>query len=578
MPYLNDFDDVQFNLFEYLKIQDLSQFDNFTDQNEELYKMVLETALSFSQNEIAPLMVKSDQEGTQLKGGQVIIPSGFKEVYQQYAQNGFLGMDVAPEFGGQGLPAVLMVASFEFFTGACVAFSMYPGLTRGAAHVIESFADSKLSHLICPKMYDGSWAGTMCLTEPQAGSSVGDVKTTAEKNEDGTYNIVGNKIFISSGDHNITENIIHLVLARVKGDAEGTRGISLFIVPKYWFDENGVSGEFNDVSCVNVEHKMGIKGQATCSLNFGENNKCRGYLVGEQSKGMAMMFQLMNEARVLTGMQGMAISGNAYEHARAYAKERIQGKGKAIIEYPDVKRNLSLSKSMVEGMRALLLKTAHSVDLSRHHPDDKEREKYQDYVDLMVPICKAFCSDQGFRVTELAIQVYGGYGYISEYPVEQMMRDCKISSIYEGTNGIQALDLLGRKLTLKQGQLFRSYYENVDGFIKQHIESELKDALTLLKKSLDQIAATAMEFAKLSMGGELKKAMLNATPFLEMCGYVVLGHLLLEQAVLGLGKEEVFYKNKIKTAKFFAAQFLPLVVSKAKTILSGDASALEIEF
>lgn len=584
MTYLVDQKDVEFNLYEYLDLNELTQMENFKEQSSDMYKMILNECLKLAQSEMDPLFVSGDREGCHIEDGQVKTPKGFDKAYQALAQNGMIGMDVSPEYGGQGLPITLGVVASEFFNGSNVPLTMYIGLTRGAAHLIESFGEKKYAELFCPKMYGGQWGGTMCLTEPGAGSAVGDLKSVAKPNGDGTYNITGSKIFISSGDHDLTENIIHLFLARVEGDQPGTKGISLFVVPKIWVNEDGSLGEANDVNCVNVEHKMGIKASATCSLNFGENGKCRGFLVGEQGKGMSYMFQMMNEARLMCGMQGAAVAAASYMQALNYAKDRVQGGDNTLVKYPDVRRNLALMKAWTEGMRAMLYKTAVAADVANHSTDEAKKEKAQNRLDLMTPICKAYCSDFGFKVTEIAMQVYGGYGYISEYPVEQYMRDVKISSIYEGTNGIQALDLLGRKLAQKNGQLFRDFYEELTQFSAslESVES-LKEAGGDLKKAADTIGQVAMKFAEWGMGGDRITPQLGATAFLEMCGHVCIAQHLLEQAKLAQekidgGSSDSFYSNKIKTAQFFVNEVLPNVRARAKSILSGSKAAMEIDF
>lgn len=584
MAYLVDERDVNFNLFEYLNIGQLSSLAAFSEQGEDMYKMVVSEALKFSQKVLEPLNVPGDRAGCRIEGGRVKTPAGYKEAFKQLSENGFIGVDVPTTFGGQGLPVSVFVPMYEFFSGANVPLSMYAGLTRGSAFLIESFGNQEIKDMFCARMYSGEWAGTMCLTEPWAGSAVGDLKTTAKPLGDGTYSITGSKIFISGGDHDLSDNIIHLVLARVEGDAAGTKGISLMAVPRIWVNKDGSLGEFNDVNCVNIEHKMGIKAQATCSLNFGEAGKCRGFLVGEKSKGMRYMFQMMNEARLLCGLQGLSLGAAAYESALKYAKDRVQGGNQTIINYPDVKRNLALCKALMEGIRGLLYKTAIQIDQAHHSNDAALKETLMDRVELMTPICKAFGSDMGFKVTEIAMQVYGGYGYISEYPIEQYMRDVKISSIYEGTNGIQALDLLGRKLPLKGGQAFRAFYEELTGFSEKHAShTQLKDEMAQFKKAADTMGQVAMKMAELGMNGDMLSPQLGATPFLEIVGYVTCAHILLEQAILAqskidAGANEAFYRNKVRTAKFFVAQLLPNVQARGKSIMSLDKTALEMEF
>ena len=597
MDYLRNERDVEFVLFEQIGVEKLSTLDTFSGFSSDDFKAFIAEGTKFAKNEIAPINASGDKAGCKLIDGQVHVPAGYKRVYELFAQSGFIGLDVPTTHGGMGLPQAISVAMMESFVGASVAFSMYPGLTRGAAHLIEVFGTQALTETYVPNMYSGTWAGTMCLTEPQAGSAVGDLKTTAVPQADGSYKLKGSKIFISSGDQDITPNIIHLVLARIEGDAPGTKGISLFAVPKFRVKPDGSLGDFNDVKVVNIEHKMGINGSSTCLLSFGDADASVGHLIGERCKGMAYMFQLMNEARLLTGMQGMATAGTAYEHALAYAKERTQFGNTAIIDFPDVRRNLMIMKSYVEGMRALLYQTGYYIDRELHSADAKERDYYEGLVAVLTPICKAYCSDHGFRVTEIAMQVYGGYGYCSEYPAEQYLRDAKISSIYEGTNGIQALDLVGRKLPFKGGQAFQSLYALIDGFCSKHkTNTALKVEVDDLKKAVDTVAQIAMKFMELGMSGDKEYPMLSATPFLNACGDTVLAYLLLEQATIacqkiggvesgdaGTWKKALesndtlkFYDAKVKTARFFVHHILPQVRARGKEILSLDRSALEV--
>lgn len=603
MDYLVNRRDINFILKDQIHYEKLLDLNSFKDYSLEMFDMILDQVLKFAQQEVAPVNASGDKEGCHFDGKTVSAPRGYKELYQKFAENGFIGMDVPTTYGGQNLPMTVFMPVSEFCTGASVAFMMYPGLTRGAAHLIETFGSEELKNTYCAKMYSGQWGGTMCLTEPQAGSAVGDLKTMAIPQADGTYKIKGGKIFISSGDHDLTENNIHLVLARIQGDPENsTKGISLFVVPKIRVNPDGSLGKPNDVKTVNIEHKMGIKAQATCTLAFGDNEGCVGYLVGGPRAGMKQMFQMMNEARLLCGMQGLSIAGTAYEHALKYARERVQGQGKTLVEYPDIRRMLMIQKCYVEGIRALLYHTGFYIDMGKHHPDTETREYYQGFADLLTPMCKAYGSDMGFKVTELAMQTFGGYGYISEYPIEQYMRDAKISSIYEGTNGIQALDLLGRKLAMRGGQVVQQFYTLVDSFITKHqSEPALKEELSEFKKALDTIAQTAMSFMEMTGKGDFNYPMLCATPFLSMFSAVVIGYYLLDQAVIAheqlnrllaekvedpshqktfiKGNEEAQYLDgKIKTARFFVHQILPTVRASAKAIQSGDRSALEIHF
>jgi len=602
MAYRVNYRDVEFNLFDYLKIQDLGQNPKYSGFGKEDFAAVLSEAYKFALKEIDPLFKKSDEIGCHLKDGKVTTPPGFKEAYQKFAANGFIGMDVPTTYGGQALPEVLTIAATEFFIGCCVAFSMYSGLSRGSAHLIETFGGTDLAERFVPKMYNGEWAGTMCLTEPQAGSAVGDLSTVAVKEGD-HYKIKGSKIFISSGDHDLTDNIIHMVLARVEGDPAGTKGISLFVVPKFRVNADGSLGEWNDVKTVNIEHKMGIKGSSTATLSFGDNNNCIGFLLGEQRRGMPMMFQMMNEARIACGQQGASVASAAFESALQYAKDRTQGGKTLIIEYPDVRRMLITMKSLTEGMRALLLYTAYLDDRSMIEADEAMKEKFEGRLGLLTPVCKAYCTDMGFRVTELAMQTYGGYGYCSEYPAEQYMRDVKISSIYEGTNGIQALDLIGRKLGQKNGEFFRELYSEIDGFIsKNSSHAAFTSEFANLKKALDQLGQATMKFGEWGMSGNFTMPQLQAVNYLYNFGDVMVSFLLLDQAVLALSKLEEIWKSqgadqeekkakicdendearflegKVKSARFFISNLLPYVTARTKIILSEDPSAMKVRF
>ncbi len=466
MKLIADERDMKFVLYEQLRLEDLCKSTLYADFSQETFDMILEEAAKLAERAYYPSNKKGDEQGCRFENGQVKVPDSFHEPYRLYKEGGRLAMAESPDVGGQGLPVALSTACIEMFGAANWSLQMYSGLTHGAARLLQQFGTPEMQKLYMENLFSGEWTGTMCLTEPGAGSDVGNLRTRAERQPDGTFKITGQKTFISSGMHDLTENIIHMVLARVDGAPKGTRGISIFLVPRLRVDESGGMVD-NDVVCVGIEHKMGIHGSSTSSLNFGENGGCVGYLMGQENKGMQIMFEMMNEARLFVGMQGLAHASTAYMHSLQYAKERIQGspieKMKdadaprvPIIEHPDVRRMLMSMKCSTEGMRALLYLAGYCIDKVRVAETPEEKELFQGYVDLMIPVCKSVGSDLGFRVCETAIQVYGGYGYCSDYPVEQFMRDCKIASIYEGTNGIQALDLVGRKLAMKQGLLFKN--------------------------------------------------------------------------------------------------------------------------
>jgi len=613
--YKVDIRDIKFVLFDYLNVGDLCKYPKFSEHDPETMKMVIDEAIKFADSEVAPLNEISDRQECHIENGQVIVPEGFVKAYKQFVENGWLGVSVKPNYGGQGFPECIGFEVMEVFCGACVAFTMYVELTTGAARMIDAFGTEEQRQNYVSRMFSGEWAGTMCLTEPGAGSDVGALKTTAFPNGDGTYRIVGTKIFISSGDHPLTENIIHPVLARIEGDPKGVKGISLFLVPKYRVNDDGSLGELNDIITTNVEHKMGIKGSATCTLNFGDNNKCIGYLIGEPQKGIVYMFQMMNEARLYVGTQAMALANTASQNSIEYAKERIQfchvtqssnpdAARVPIVEHPDVRRMLMFSKSMSQGLRGLLLKCAYYIDRTHVAEDPDEKDKYQSLVDFMIPVCKAYSSDQSFRVTETAIQVYGGYGFCQEYPVEQYCRDCKITSLYEGTNGIQALDLLGRKMSIKGGKLFMYYLQDLSEAINKAKASKLAALAVKLEEAQENLASLAMSFPGYMKKQDLTMLLpvLNATPFLEIMGQIMVSHVHLEMAMkaqemldelfaqkgassesdqrklIEMNDEAKYLYGKIQSAKWFINNILPHHKAFIDAFNSKDISPLEMVF
>jgi hypothetical protein len=436
--------DQLFVLFEQLGVEKLFEKEKFADVSKEVVLMLQTEAEKLAVNSLLPAYTIGDKEGCTFKDGKVSVPESFHDVYKKYVEAGWLCAMESPDVGGQGLPISVTTACSEFMFAANFPFLMYPGLTHGAARLIEMHGTEEQKNKYMYTMYAGKWGGTMCLTEPGAGSDVGALKTVAKRSPDGTFSITGTKIFISCGDHDLTENIIHPVLARIEGDPPGTAGISIFLVPKYRVNDDGTLGEFNDVRTGNVEHKMGIKGSATCTLNFGDEGKCIGELLGRERQGLRIMFDMMNEARLEVGMQSLGHATAAYEHAVHYAKERIQGhaiwemknpdaKAVPIIQHPDIRRKLLWMKVHVEGIRAMLYFTGFCMDMAKVSDTEKEREKWRGLVELLIPVCKAYSSEKAQWVCSTAIDVYGGYGYCSDYPVEQYFRDCKIASIYEGT-------------------------------------------------------------------------------------------------------------------------------------------------
>ena len=603
--------DAAFVLFEQLQVDGLCDYPLFEEYSQEIFEMALSEAQKLAQNDIQPTNVIADREGCIRDGDEVKVPEAFHKIWKLFAEGGWIAMAASPDAGGQGLPSAISAACNELFISANLAFATFPGLTHGAAHLIESFGAPEQQEKYMFRMYAGEWAGTMCLTEPQAGSDLGMLKTTARRNDDGTYSITGNKIFITCGNHDLTENIVHPVLARIEGAPEGSKGISIFLVPKYRVNDDGSLGKFNDVRVGAIEHKMGIHGSPTCVLNFGDEGECIGELLGEENQGMKIMFQMMNEARIGVGLQGLATASAAYLHALQYAKDRVQGSDirnfkdpaaprTAIINHPDVRRMLMYMKSLVEGIRGLIYYSAYCADRSRTAEDENERMQWEGLLSLLTPIVKSYGSDMGFRVTETAMQVYGGYGYIAEYPVEQFLRDVKIASIYEGTNGIQALDLVARKLGLGKGMVFMGFLGKISEFVESAKGNEtLKGEIAKLEAAKNALAGVGMFFA-----GKAKEdfivPVLYASPFLELMGDVAVGWQLLWQASVAQeklkalfeekgastpeaqdalirdSKDAAFYAGKIRTAQYFANTFLALSPAKAEVIKNADKSPLEM--
>ncbi len=610
-----DLRDMKFTIFEQIGVDRILNTEEYSDFDPEDIEAMIDLAAKFSKEVLFPLSQEGDKVGAQFhsEDNSVRMPAGYKEAFEQFCENNFLGMGYNPEYGGMGLPNLAVMACGDFFVGANTSFDLATMLTTEAAHLIETFGSDELKNIYLEKMYTGEWTGTMCLTEPQAGTDVGAVKTKAIPQDDGTYLIEGSKIFITYGEHDMTENIVHAVLARIEGDPPGTKGISLFVVPKYRPNPDGSIGEFNDVKCVGIEHKMGIHASPTATLAFGDEGKCKGWLIGERAKGMRQMFQMMNAARLAVGLQGAAAANAAYQTALAYAKERLQSphytkmKDKTapktpIIEHPDIRRSLMLQKAYAEGLRSMMMHVGLYQDLARVAEDEKDRERYKGLVEIMTPIAKAYGSDMGFRVAEWAVHVLGGYGYCSEYPAEQFLRDVKIAAIYEGTNGIQALDLVGRKITAKMGANLMTVMEMLNAFIAKHKDhSCLAQAVERLAAARDALNDVNMYFFQAGQGGDFLAVLLNATPYLELFGDVLTGYYLLDQAVISHEKllgiyeskgvdpakkrkvrkvladdsEARFYDGKVKAARFFANYVLPLAPGKADAIKSGDKSAAE---
>ncbi|MFH2061149.1 MAG: acyl-CoA dehydrogenase [Pseudomonadota bacterium] len=598
--------DVDFVLHEQIKMVEHEHFEEF---NKKMIDMIVSEARTLAIKEILPTFKDGDEIGCRLENGVVTVPPSFKKAWKHYCDGEWLAMCDDPEVGGQGMPKLVGCAALEYMTGANSAFMLYYGMTHGAAKLVEAFGDETQKKLYMKKMFSGRWGGTMLLTEPEAGSDVGALTTTATKNDDGTYSIKGSKIFISSGDHDLCDNIIHPVLARIDGAPAGTRGISLFLVPKYHVNKDGSLGDFNNVVCTGLEHKMGIHGNATASLSLGEKGECTGTLLGKENKGMSEMFKMMNEARAFVGMQGFSVASASYMYSLDYARNRIQGraaqvgkdasaKSVPIIQHPDVKRQLLNMKVYTEGMRSLIYYYGKCLDIVHTTANEQLKADTAALVEVLTPIVKGYITDKSLEVCSHGIQVYGGYGYVREYPVEQLMRDSRIFMIYEGTNGIQALDLIGRKLSMNKGSSFTYFIDQIKQTIQE--AKNIEGLETLVEKVAN--ALTKFEALSLDMGQRMKsERMLNAFsfahPFLEVAGDITFAWMHLWRASIAApqlikkvgsfdketiakkalnNKDTAFYAGQMESARFFILTLLPATLGKMEAILEGATCVEDI--
>ena len=596
--------DIDFVLFEQLEADKLVEHEKYKGFNKKTFEMMINEARNIAIKEILPTLAEGDRQGAVFENGKVTVPECYRKPYKLLVEGEWVAMTEKPEVGGQGFPLTIGQAGLEYLIGANFAFTAYGFAGHGTGKMIEIFGTDKQKEIYLGKLYSGEWGGTMVLTEPEAGSDVGNLATSAKLNDDGTYSISGNKIFITNGEQDLTPNIIHPVLARIEGAPKGTKGISLFIVPKYWVNDDGSIGEPNDVVCTGIEHKMGLKGSATCSLTFGSKGKCRGVLLGEANKGMRVMFHMMNEARLAVGTIGACNASASYLYALNYAKERIQGRdieqflnhdapGVPIIRHPDVRRMLLWMKAHVDGMRSLLYYGANLFDRIELAKTPEEKDYLTGLVEILTPIIKAYCTDRGFEVCVQAIQCYGGYGYTQEFPVEQILRDSKINSIYEGTNGIQAMDLLGRKMGMKKGAYFMNILGEIGKTVGRAKETPgLENDAAKLEETVGRLSEIAMHLGKVAIAGEIKKAFSFATPFQEVMGDVIMGWMLLWRAciaapklaklvegkdrmeIINKNKDAAFYEGQVKTAEFFIQCILPGTLGKMNAIAATNDAVI----
>ena len=592
MPvYEPPLENIRFVLDDVLGAETLSELPGYEEATKDLVGQIIEEGAKICRDVLFPINQSGDEEGCLYENGVVRTPKGFKEAYDVFAQGGWCGLSSDPEYGGMGMPVLVNTVMQEMICSANMSFGMYPGLSQGAYEALHKFGTDEQKQTYLPKLITGEWSGTMCLTEPHCGTDLGLIKTKAIPNDDGSYNITGTKIFISAGEHDLSGNIIHLVLARLPDAPEGVKGISLFVVPKFLPKEDGSAGERNGVSCGAIEHKMGINASSTCVINLDD---AKGWLVGETHKGLKAMFIMMNAARLGVAMQGLGIAEVAQQNAVVYAKERLQMRAldgvmapdkpaDPIIVHPDVRRMLLTGKAFCEGARALSYWVGMNLDIAHKHPDEAVRQEADDLVALLTPVIKAYQTDMGFEVASLAMQVYGGHGYIREQGIEQYARDARIAMIYEGTNGIQALDLVGRKMGQSYGRLLRRFFHPVQKYIEdRQADEKLQEFIFPLAKSFSKLQqATAMVAQKgLKDPNEAGAA---SSDYLRMFALVALGYMWAQMAQAAYKKldegtdNKDFYESKIKTARFFFARMLPESDARFKAVMAGAESIMALE-
>ncbi len=585
--------DIDFILHEQFELSQLSRHGIYTEFNKTVIDMILTEAKNLAVKEILPTNKTGDREGCRYENGTVSVPAVFKSAWKLLEKGQWFAPSQNSDWGGQGIPETLNVMAQNYLIGANMALLMVAGLNHAAGSIIEKFGSSLQKKQYLNKLYSGEWGGTMLLTEADSGSNLGDLKTIAVKNSDGTYSLFGDKVFISGGDHDMTENIVHLVLARIEGAPAGSRGISLFAAPKIRTDDDGRLLEPNDIICTGIEEKMGLHGSPTCSMSLGSRKNCIATLIGEENKGLSIMFLMMNKARLMTGAQGLACASSAYMQALTYARSRIQGtlpsdKNREfvpIIRHPDIRRMLLTMKMYTEGMRSLLCYIAHLEDQKKVAGSPADQDRYQDLIDILIPVAKGYVTDRAVDVCNLAIQVFGGYGYTSEFPVEQLLRDVRITTIYEGTNGIQAIDFLSRKISIKKGKLFLALINEIKKTID---EAKAIESLEKIAQKVDlateKLKKTVSTMVLVSNGPNHLVPFAWAAPLLEAGGDVTMAWMLLWRAKIASTrleqnikkKDMAFYTGQIKSAEFFISSILPVTMGKMVSIMDLCSAAIEI--
>jgi alkylation response protein AidB-like acyl-CoA dehydrogenase len=587
---LQDRRDVEFLVRDVLGTEQLFKLPMYAEHSWETFDLVLDSAYKFAHEQVLPTMVVSDREGVKLENGQVVTPPIFKKLFKAWREGGWIAVTETEELGGTGLPRAMTIHPVAALVGANIAFFTMPGLCHGAGEMIESAGNAAQKALYVPKLFGGEWGGTMCLTEPSAGSDVGAARTTATKQPDGTWHIKGEKIFITWGDQDLTKNIVYPVLARVEGDPNGTGGLTLFLVNKYMVDAKGNLGERNGVHCTGIEHKLGIHGSPTCTIAFGEDAPAVGEMIGEQRGGMKVMFKMMNTARIAVGLQALSLAEAAYRYAHQYAIDRVQGSAVenfkdpnaariAIIKHPDVRRMLLDMRSTVEGLRALLGFCAYQHDLSKAETGEAAVNA-DELAQLLTPLCKGYASEVGFDAVSTSITVLGGHGFLRDHPLEQYLRDTVIARLYEGTTGIQAMDLVGRKLGRRGGLSMMDLLGRMDKTINQAREVGLADLADRVSAMRAKLGETAMGLGGAAMSGDLHGPLLSATPFMFLMGDAVLSwlHLWMATTAITSATQGDFEKNKVRTARHYITQAEGRVRARASAIKAGDRSALEMAF